>query len=81
MTRKSVPLKAAPWTPPLWLLALDAIGLLLLGLGLLMQLAPHSALAQALPAGVRLPLLGVGGGLFVLCWVGLAMSMLEHRRG
>ena len=81
MTRKSAQPKAAPWRPPLWLLALDAIGLLLLWLGLLMQLAPDSTLAQALPAGVRLPLLGVGGGLFVLCWVGLAMSMLEHRRG
>jgi hypothetical protein len=81
MTLKNAPPKSARWKPPLWLLALDTIGLLMLGLGLLMQLAPDSALAQSLPAGVRLPLLGIGGGFFVLGWVGLAMSMLEHRRG
>jgi hypothetical protein len=46
----------------MWLFALDAIGLLLLGLGLAMQFAPDSTLSQALPAAFRLPLLAVG------CW-------------
>ena len=70
-----------PWKPPMWLFALDAVGLLLLVLGLMMQFAPDSGLAQALPPSFRLPLLVAGGGLFALCWAGLAMSLLEHRRG
>jgi hypothetical protein len=70
-----------PWKPPMWLFALDVIGLLLLGLGLAMQFAPETALSQALPAALRLPLLAVGGVLFALCWAGLAMSLLDHRRG
>jgi hypothetical protein len=70
-----------PWKPPMWLFALDAIGLLLLGLGLVMQFAPDSEVAQSFPASYRLPMLTVGGGLLAFCWAGLAMSLLDHRRG
>lgn len=70
-----------PWKPPMWLIALDFTGLALLGLGLAMQFAPDSAVAQALPATFRLPLLAGGGGLFAFCWAGLVMSLLDHRRG
>ncbi len=69
-----------PWKPPLWLFALDAIGLLLLGLGLLMQFAPDSSVALSLPASFRLPFLAVGGVFFAFGWVGLAMSLLTHHR-
>ncbi|MCX7043047.1 MAG: hypothetical protein NT117_10370 [Gammaproteobacteria bacterium] len=69
-----------PWKPPMWLLALDFIGLGLLGLGLAMHFAPDSAVAQALPATLRLPLLALGGGLFAFCWSCLVMSLLDHRR-
>ena len=69
-----------PWKPPVWLLALDAIGLLMLGLGLTMQFAPDSAVAHSMPASFRLPLLTVGGGLFAFCWAALAMSILDHHR-
>ncbi len=70
-----------PWKPPMWLIALDFVGLALLGMGLAMQFAPGSAVAQALPATFRLPLLAVGGGLFVCCWAALAMSIIDHNRG
>jgi hypothetical protein len=70
-----------PWKPPMWLFALDAIGLLLLGLGLAMQFAPDSTLSRSLPAALRLPLLAAGGGLFAFCWAGLVASLLDHRRG
>ena len=66
---------------PIWLIALDFVGLALLGLGLAMQFAPDSAVARALPATLRLPLLAFGGGLFVCCWAALAMSIIDHRRG
>ena len=69
-----------PWGPPLWLVALDAIGLLLLGLGLSMQFMPDSAVARSLPASFRLPALAIGGVLFACCWAGLTMSLLAHRR-
>ena len=80
MIRKKTPWKTS-WKPPMWLLALDGIGVLMLVSGLAMQFAPTSPLVQALPPGFRLPLLTIGGGLFVFCWAGLVMSLLDHRRG
>lgn len=75
------PVKQAPATLPLWAIALDTLGLLLLVPGLLMQFAPGSAVAQVLPAGARLPLLVLGGTLFLCGWAGLAMSIVARRRG
>lgn len=70
-----------PWKPPLWALALDTLGLLVLGLGLWMQFSPASAIAQALPATLRVPLLALGGVMVLLGWAGLAMSLVASRRG
>ncbi len=70
-----------PWKPPMWLIALDFAGLALLALGLAMQCAPDSAVARALPAIFRLPLLTFGGGLLACCWAALAMSIIDRRRG
>ncbi len=64
----------------MWLIALDLIGLALLGPGLAMQFAPDSAVALALPSTFRLPLLAVGGGLLVFSWAALAMSVIDHHR-
>jgi hypothetical protein len=69
------------WKPPIPLLALDFLGVALLCLGLLMQFAPESAVSQTLPPTLRVPLLIVGGALFVIGWVGLILSLLNHRRG
>ncbi len=69
-----------PWKPPIWLIALDFAGLVLLGLGLAMHFAPDSAVARILPPVFRLPLLTLGGVLFVGCWVALAMSVIQYRR-
>jgi hypothetical protein len=71
---------ATPWKPPLWLLALDLVGMLLLAGGLILQFAPDSGLAAALPPTLRLPLLAIGGTCFMVGWVGLLLSILEHRR-
>ncbi len=69
-----------PWKPPLWAMALDILGILVLGLGLLMQYSPASAVAQALPADLRVPLLALGGVMLLLGWAGLAMSVIAHHR-
>jgi glycerol uptake facilitator-like aquaporin len=68
------------WKPPIQLLFLDLFGIALLVLGLMMHYAPDSALSQALPASLRLPLLVVGGGMFAAGWAGMLLSLLEHRR-
>ncbi len=75
------PAKQAPATLPLWAIVLDTLGLLLLVPGLLMQFAPGSAVALALPAGARLPLLVLGGTMFLCGWAGMAMSIVARRRG
>lgn len=72
---------STPWKPPLWALALDLLGVLVLGLGLLMQFSPASAIAQALPATLRVPLLALGGVMLLLGWAGLTMSLIASRRG
>lgn len=69
-----------PWKPPLWALALDILGVLVLALGLLMQFSPASAVAEALPATLRVPLLALGGVMVLGGWAGLAMSMIAHHR-
>lgn len=63
----------------MWLLALDMVGFLLLGLGLAMHYLPEAALSQALPATLRLPLLIIGGGMVVAGWTGILLSLLVHR--
>jgi uncharacterized membrane protein YgdD (TMEM256/DUF423 family) len=62
------------------LIAIDLVGVLLLTGGLILQFAPDSALGAALPVGIRLPLLAIGGTCFIIGWVGLLLSILEHRR-
>ncbi len=69
-----------PWKPPVGLLAMDVIGVAALALGLLMQFAPDSAVAQALPPTLRLPLIVVGGAVAAMGWIGLVVSLLSHRR-
>jgi hypothetical protein len=69
-----------PWKPPLWALALDTLGLLVLGLGLLMQFSPASPIAQALPATLRVPLMALGGVMLLGGWAGLAMSLIASRQ-
>jgi hypothetical protein len=69
-----------PWKPPPWLLALDVVGVLLLAGGLVLQFAPESGIAMALPAALRVPLLALGATVFLAAWVGLLVSLLEHRR-
>jgi hypothetical protein len=73
------PIKA-PWKPSLGLLVLDVLGVVLLAMGLVMHFAPDAALAQALPATLRLPLLIIGGGMAALGWAGMMASLLAHRR-
>lgn len=63
----------------MWLLLVDTLGLFALGLGLMMQFAPESAPAQALPATLRLPLLIVGGVTFVLAWYAMVRMLLSAR--
>jgi hypothetical protein len=55
----------------MWLLALDMVGFLLLGLGVAMHFLPEAALSQALPATLRLPLLIIGGGMVAAGWTGM----------
>ncbi len=69
-----------PWKPPIWLLALDIGGFLLLGLGLVLHYVPGTALSQALPDTLRLPLLIIGGCMFAAGWGGMLLSLLTHRR-
>lgn len=75
------PAKQAAVKLPPWAIALDTLGLLLLVPGLLMQFAPGSAVAQALPPGARLPLLVLGGTMFLCGWAGLATAIVARRRG
>lgn len=75
-----MPASKTPWKPPIGLLAMDVIGVGVLALGLLMQFAPDSPVAQALPPTLRLPLLVVGGAMAAMGWIGLVVSLLSHRR-
>jgi hypothetical protein len=70
----------APWKPPVWLIGLDVIAMVLLGLGLWMRFDPESPLARSLPETARLAVLVVGGGLFAVCWALLTGSVLDHTR-
>lgn len=72
---------ATRWKPPMWLLVADMLSVALLAAGLVLQFAPESPAAQALPPEARLPLLAVGGTGFAVCWVALMMSVLGARRG
>lgn len=69
-----------PWKPPMWALALDLLGMLALGLGLLMQYSPGSSIAQAVPDTLRVPLLALGGVMLLGGWAGLAMSLIASRQ-
>ena len=68
------------WKPPVWLLGLDVVGMLLLGLGLWMRFDPEGPLARSLPESGRLAVLVVGAGLFAVCWALLVGSLLDHQR-
>ncbi|MFD0725553.1 hypothetical protein [Lysobacter brunescens] len=70
----------APWKPPVWLIGLDVIAMVLLGLGLWMRFDPEGPLARSLPESARLAVLVVGGGLFAVCWALLMGSVLDHHR-
>lgn len=79
--RNAVNRNAAPrWKPPMWLLVADFLSMVLLAAGMLLQFAPYSSAAQALPPEARLPLLAVGGTGFVVCWVALALSAIRAQR-
>ena len=78
MTR--IPPANTPWKPPVWLLGLDIIAMVLLGLGLWMWVDPEGPLARSLPESARLAMLVVGGGLFAVCWALLVGSILDHQR-
>jgi hypothetical protein len=75
-----MPSAKTPWKPPLGLLALDVLGFGLLSIGLVMQFAPETSLAQTLPGTLRLPLLIIGGGMAAVGWVGMLNSLLAYRR-
>lgn len=68
------------WKPPVWLIGLDVIAMVLLGLGLWMHFDPAGPLARSLPESARLAVLVVGGGLFAVCWALLMGSVLDHQR-
>ncbi|MFZ5661687.1 MAG: hypothetical protein ACOY9B_03055 [Pseudomonadota bacterium] len=65
---------ARPWKPPLWLIALDGVGVLLLALGLHAHYAPSTALAP-----YRLGLLGLGGAMMVAGALSAIVLVLRHR--
>ena len=71
--------RAPVWKPPLWVLMVDALGMIALAVGLMMQFAPESAPAQALPAALRLPLLVFGGVTFLLAWYAMLRMILSAR--
>lgn len=72
---------AAPrWKPPMWLLVADLLSMALLAAGLMLQFAPDSPAAQALPPEAKLPLLAIGGTGFAVCWVALALSAIRAQR-
>lgn len=73
----NVPPPRRPWKPPMWLVLVDSLGIFALGLGLLMQFAPESAVSRALPPGARLPLLIFGGVTFVLAWYAMIRMLLS----
>jgi hypothetical protein len=68
------------WKPPIGLLALDTLAMLMLVAGLLLQFAPESPIAQALPAQAKLPLLVVGGALFVFSAFAILRSAKSAQR-
>ncbi|QSX79880.1 hypothetical protein [Agrilutibacter solisilvae] len=68
------------WKPPLWLLAVDAVGIVLLGLGLFMQYNPQAPLAQGALAVLRLPLLVAGGAACLLGALAAAWLAVAHLR-
>ena len=69
------------WKPPVWLLAIDALSIVLLGLGLSLQYAPDGPVAQTLTPAWRLPLLVAGGVGMSLGGMLAVRSILAHRRG
>jgi len=70
----------AAWKPPVWLIGLDTVSVILLGLGLWMRFDPEGPLARSLPEPARLAILVIGGGLFAVCCALLAGSVLDHQR-
>lgn len=68
------------WKPPMWLLVADVLSMAVLAAGLMLQFAPDSPAAQALPPEAKLPLLAVGGTGFAVCWVALALSAIRAQR-
>lgn len=69
-----------PWIPPYWLVGVDPVALILLGLGLHMQYSAGSALSEALPPVLKLPLLIFGGVLFLVGAVIAARLVLIHQK-
>ena len=76
----AIPPRNVPWKPPVWLIGLDSIAVVLLGLGLWMHFVPDSGPARSLSESARLAMLVVGGSLFAVCWVLLMVSALDHAR-
>lgn len=68
------------WLPPVWLLAVNTVGMVALALGLILQFAPESSTAQSLPAWAALPLLAFGGVTFLLAWYAMLRLLLSARQ-
>ena len=69
------------WKPPLWLLAVDVVGLVALGIGLFIHYNPHTALASGPAAALKWPLIVAAVPLLLLGWVSALRLALAHRRG
>jgi hypothetical protein len=69
------------WKPPVWLIVVDALGLLALGSGLFIHYNPHSALATGPAAALKWPLIVAAVPLLLVGWVSALRLALAHRRG
>ncbi|HZH43969.1 MAG TPA: hypothetical protein VEY50_07820 [Lysobacter sp.] len=65
---------ARPWKPPAWLIALDAVGVVLLALGLHADSGPPNPLAP-----YKLGLLGLGGAMMVAGALSALVLVVRHR--
>ena len=76
-----MPPARTPWKPPLWLLAVDFVGVIALGIGLFIHYNPHSALAAGPVGALKWPLLAAAVPLLLLGWIGALRLALARRRG
>ena len=70
----------APWKPPVALLALDALGTVVLGAGLMLHYAPEGPLAGVLAPAAAMPLMVVGGCMLAAGSIWAVKSVFANRR-